>query len=196
MLSEAREFFNQSSSFLRFLRFTFHVLRFTIHNSPSRIQKTLQQNRRRHRIHFLLAVGAADVALKQHAVGLRGGQALIPRADRNGYDILKPGDKLADLLRGWAVGAGTLDAMNGVLLVLIIVVIAAIGLAVYSSSKASGRRTAASLADAKADARRLIERLGGQEFQRLGDNPELVADRHADAFCPDVEGKDAHTPGI
>jgi hypothetical protein len=52
--------------------------------------------------------------------------------------------------------------MNGVLLVLIIVVIAAIGLAVYSSSKASGRRTAASLADAKADARRLIERLGGQ----------------------------------
>src|SRR5260370_27243583 len=52
--------------------------------------------------------------------------------------------------------------MNGVLLVLIIVVIAAIGLAVYSSSKASGRRSAASLADAKADARRLIERLGGQ----------------------------------
>ena len=35
--------------------------------------------------------------------------------------------------------------MNGVLLVLIIVVIAAIGLAVYSSSKASGRRNAASL---------------------------------------------------
>jgi hypothetical protein len=52
--------------------------------------------------------------------------------------------------------------MNGVLLVLIIVVIAAIGLAVYSSSKASGKRSAASLADAKADARRLIERLGGQ----------------------------------
>ena len=40
--------------------------------------------------------------------------------------------------------------MNGVLLVLIIVVIAAIALAVYSSSKASGRRSAASLADAKA----------------------------------------------
>ena len=40
--------------------------------------------------------------------------------------------------------------MNGVLLVLIIVVIIAIGLAVYSSSKASGSRNAASLADAKA----------------------------------------------
>jgi hypothetical protein len=52
--------------------------------------------------------------------------------------------------------------MNGVLLVLIILVIAAIGLAVYSASKASGRRTAESLADAKADARRIIERLGGQ----------------------------------
>src|SRR6476660_7991156 len=62
----------------------------------------------------------------------------------------------------------TLDAMNGVLLVLIIVVIAAIGLAVYSSSKASGRRNAASLADAKADARRLIERLGGQVLNLTG----------------------------
>ncbi len=58
--------------------------------------------------------------------------------------------------------------MNGVLLVLIIVVIAAIGLAVYSSSKASGRRSAASLADAKADARRLIERLGGQVLNITG----------------------------
>src|SRR5260370_21545907 len=58
--------------------------------------------------------------------------------------------------------------MNGVLLVLIIVVIAAIGLAVYSSSKASGKRNAASLADAKADARRLIERLGGQGLNPTG----------------------------
>jgi hypothetical protein len=58
--------------------------------------------------------------------------------------------------------------MNGVLLVLIIVVIAAIALAVYSSSKASGRRSAASLADAKADARRLIERLGGQVLNITG----------------------------
>jgi hypothetical protein len=60
--------------------------------------------------------------------------------------------------------------MNGVLLVLIIVVIAAIALAVYSSSKASGRRNAASLADAKADARRLIERLGGQVLNLTGND--------------------------
>jgi len=58
--------------------------------------------------------------------------------------------------------------MNGVLVVLIIVVLAAIGLAVYSSSKASGARNAASLADAKADARRLIERLGGQVLNLTG----------------------------
>ena len=57
---------------------------------------------------------------------------------------------------------GTLDAMNGALVILIVLVVAAIGLAVYSSSRATGRRTAASLADAKADARRVIERLGGQ----------------------------------
>src|SRR5258708_19009628 len=58
--------------------------------------------------------------------------------------------------------------MSGVLLVLIIVVSAAIGLAVYSSSKASGSRNAAALADAKADARRAIERLGGQVLNLTG----------------------------
>ena len=63
-----------------------------------------------------------------------------------------------------------MDAMNGVVLVLIIIVIAAIGLAVFSSSRASGRRTAASLADAKADARRVIERLGGQVLNLTGTN--------------------------
>jgi hypothetical protein len=58
--------------------------------------------------------------------------------------------------------------MNGVLLILIIMVIAAIALAVYSSSRASGRRNATSLADAQADARRLIERLGGQVLNLTG----------------------------
>ena len=58
--------------------------------------------------------------------------------------------------------------MNGVLLVLILLVVAAIGIAVYASSKASGKRSAATLADAKADARRLIERLGGQVFALSG----------------------------
>ncbi|MBO0678148.1 DUF1542 domain-containing protein [Mycolicibacterium sp. S2-37] len=58
--------------------------------------------------------------------------------------------------------------MNGVLLVLIIVVIAALALAVYSASKRSGQRTAETLADAKADARRVIERLGGQVLNLSG----------------------------
>jgi hypothetical protein len=62
------------------------------------------------------------------------------------------------------------DAMNGVLVVLILVVIAAIVLAVVSSSRASGNRNAAALADAKADARRLIERLGGQVLNLSGNN--------------------------
>lgn len=70
--------------------------------------------------------------------------------------------------------------MNGVLLVLIILVIAAIALAVYSSSKASGKRNAASLADAKADARRLIERLGGQVLNLTG-NDEASKQALADA---------------
>jgi hypothetical protein len=63
---------------------------------------------------------------------------------------------------------GTLGVMNGVLLVLIIVVVGAIALAVVTSSRASGKRNAASLADAKADARRVIERLGGQVIGLTG----------------------------
>ena len=60
--------------------------------------------------------------------------------------------------------------MNGVLLVLILVVVAAIALAVWGSSRASGNRNAVSLADAKADARRVIERLGGQVLNLSGTN--------------------------
>ncbi len=63
-----------------------------------------------------------------------------------------------------------MDAMNGVLVVLILVVVAVIVLAVVSSSRASGNRNAASLADAKADARRVIERLGGQVLNLSGNN--------------------------
>ena len=61
--------------------------------------------------------------------------------------------------------------MNGVLVILILLVVAAIALAVWSSSRASGNRTAASLADAKADARRVIERLGGQVYTLTGTDP-------------------------
>jgi hypothetical protein len=58
--------------------------------------------------------------------------------------------------------------MNSALLVLILLVVAAIGLAIWSSSRASGNRSAATLADAKADARRVIERLGGQVLNLTG----------------------------
>ncbi|GJF08921.1 hypothetical protein NGTWS1803_13310 [Mycolicibacterium cyprinidarum] len=60
--------------------------------------------------------------------------------------------------------------MEGALLILIVLVVAAIVFAVYASSKASGKRNAASLADAKADARRVIERLGGQVYALSGNN--------------------------
>ncbi|UXA16475.1 DUF1542 domain-containing protein [Mycobacterium sp. SMC-4] len=58
--------------------------------------------------------------------------------------------------------------MDVALLVLLLLVVAAIGYAVYAASKASTRRTAGALSDAKADARRLIERLGGQVFALSG----------------------------
>ncbi len=58
--------------------------------------------------------------------------------------------------------------MNGVLLVLILLVVAAIGLAIWSASRNSASRNAASLGDAKADARRVIDRLGGQVLNLSG----------------------------
>ena len=58
--------------------------------------------------------------------------------------------------------------MTSTLLVLILVAIIAIGGVVYATSKASGNRNAASLADAKADARRSIDRLGGQVLNLSG----------------------------
>jgi len=61
--------------------------------------------------------------------------------------------------------------MNSGLLLLIITVVGATFLAVRVSSRSSGNRTAASLADAKADARRVIERLGGQVLNLTGTDP-------------------------
>ena len=58
--------------------------------------------------------------------------------------------------------------MNGFLVVLILAVVAVIALAMWSSSRNTGSRNAASLADAKADARRVIERLGGQVINLTG----------------------------
>ena len=58
--------------------------------------------------------------------------------------------------------------MNAALLMILVLVVAAIALAVVTSSRASRNRTAASLADAKADARRVIERLGGQVLALTG----------------------------
>ncbi|MFZ0833293.1 MAG: DUF1542 domain-containing protein [Mycobacterium sp.] len=58
--------------------------------------------------------------------------------------------------------------MNAALLVILVLVVAATALAVVTSSRASRNRTAASLADAKADARRVIERLGGQVLGLTG----------------------------
>ena len=58
--------------------------------------------------------------------------------------------------------------MNSALLIILLVVVGVVGLAIVGSSRASGSRNAASLADAKADARRVIERLGGQVLNLTG----------------------------
>jgi hypothetical protein len=70
--------------------------------------------------------------------------------------------------------------MESFLLLLIVLVVVAIGVAVYSTNKATGARNANTLADAKADARRLIERLGGQVLNLSG-NDEASKQAMADA---------------
>jgi len=70
--------------------------------------------------------------------------------------------------------------MNAALVVILVLVVGAIALAVVSSSRASKNRTAASLADAKADARRVIERLGGQVLNLTG-NDDASKQAMADA---------------
>ncbi len=61
--------------------------------------------------------------------------------------------------------------MNTGLLLILLLVLGGVGLAMWSSSRATGHRQAASLADAKADARRVIERLGGQVLNLNGTDP-------------------------
>ncbi|WP_141864970.1 DUF1542 domain-containing protein [Arthrobacter sp. SLBN-53] len=70
--------------------------------------------------------------------------------------------------------------MNGVLVILIVLVIAAIAFVVFNSSQANDRKAAESLADAKADARRVIERLGGQVLNITG-NDDASKQAMADA---------------
>jgi hypothetical protein len=61
--------------------------------------------------------------------------------------------------------------MNSVLLILILVVVGFFALSMFGSKRAVGQRSAVSLADAKADARRVIERLGGQVLNLNGTDP-------------------------
>ncbi len=70
--------------------------------------------------------------------------------------------------------------MNGVLVILIVLVIAAIAFVVFNSSQANDRKAAESLSDAKADARRVIERLGGQVLNITG-NDDASKQAMADA---------------
>lgn len=58
--------------------------------------------------------------------------------------------------------------MNTALVLILLAVLGLMAVTMLSSSRKSGGRAAASLADAKADARRLIERLGGQVLNLTG----------------------------
>ena len=58
--------------------------------------------------------------------------------------------------------------MNSALILILLAVVGLMAVTMLGSKRNSGNRTAASLADAKADARRVIERLGGQVLNLTG----------------------------
>lgn len=57
------------------------------------------------------------------------------------------------------------------MLVLIVVVVLIVGAVVLIAQRRSGATAATALADAKADARQVIDRLGGQVYMLVGDSP-------------------------
>jgi hypothetical protein len=61
--------------------------------------------------------------------------------------------------------------MNSVLLILILVAVGLFAMSMVGSRRVTGQRQAVSIADAKADARRVIERLGGQVLNLNGTDP-------------------------
>src|SRR3954470_16231353 len=74
-------------------------------SSMQRIEVALQKNGGGHFIDVLLAVFAADVGGDEDAVGLRGGEAFVPRLDRDRNFFGEGVNEIASLFGGRAVSA-------------------------------------------------------------------------------------------
>src|ERR1035441_7144704 len=137
------------------------------------IQIALQENRRRHRVHLLLSLIAADVALDEQAVGLGRSKPLIPGLDGHAQGAFERGDEILDFR-----GCRTVTA-------------------IHVPGQADQDRLHFLVADQLLKPRQEIsERFGEDELQRLGNHLQLIADGDADAFASVVNGEDTHEDSL
>jgi hypothetical protein len=133
------------------------------------VQIALQQNRRRHFIHFLFAFVAADAALDQNFVRLRTRQPLVPHFYRDGDGGFQNADERLHFLRRRTVTA------------------------VHVARQADEDEVNLLLAEDFFQAReKIYERLGEDIFQGLRDGFGFVAHGDADALAAVIEGEDSH----
>ena len=133
------------------------------------VQITLQQNRRRHLVHFFFALAAADFAMDQNPVRHRGSQPLVPHFYRDGDGGFQHRDKCLNFLRRRTVAA------------------------VHIARQTDENEVNLLLDENFFQPRQKIrERLGKNVFQRLRDGPGFVAHRDADAPGSVIEGEDSH----
>jgi len=120
-------------------------------------------------INLLLSLVAADVGLDEDAVGLGGGQAFVPEFYGDGHGLGEGGGEVARLLRGRAVRS--------------------IHVARHPDQQQHDAFFRDDLAQPGNDARQWF---GGNEFQRLGDYSQLIAEGETNPVASRVEGEDAH----
>lgn len=120
-------------------------------------------------IDFLFALVAADVGGDEEAVGLGGGEALIPCLHRDSDSIFEHGDEILDFEGGGAVAA-----------------VHVAGKADYDQFDLLLMEHALKLG------KEIREGFARDETDRLGDHLEFVAEGDAHAFGAVVDGEDAH----
>lgn len=133
------------------------------------VEVTLQEDGGGHLVDFPFAVFVADVGGVEGAVGLGGGEAFVPGFDGEVKLGLEGGDEVADFGGGGAVGA--------------------VHVAGHADEDETGGFFAEDFLEAADDGG---EGFGGDEFERVGEHAEFVADGDADADGAVVEGEDAH----
>src|SRR6266571_4231872 len=144
-------------------RFTRHIPRLKT------IQVTLQENCRRHFIHVRFPLAAADVALNEQAIGLGGSQPFVPGLDRDRDGAFEGINEFLDFEGGRTIATAE------------------------TARQADQDQLDLLFAEQLVEPRQKIrEGPGGDEFERLGNHLQLVAEGDAHSFGSMINCQDAH----